>query len=306
MKDRALEAVGAAFLHQTGRRLREETARSVSGGCIHRTTLLEDAEGGLVFLKCNDGGQFPLFEAERRGLELLREAEAIRVPGVLASGRVPDRAGGTAFLALEGLELVPASVFGNRAGVGEAAMGEGIAALHGKGSPDGRFGAGFDNFIGSTPQANPWTDSWGEFFAESRLRPLMELSEQKGLDLPGGERLLDAVRDFLNERNIRASLLHGDLWGGNVACCAGGEPVVFDPAAYFGDAEADIAFTGMFGGFGRRFHEAYRAVRPEPEDAALLHRIYNLYHLLNHHVLFGGGYGREAADSAAAVRMTLA
>ncbi len=271
---------------ETGIALDPASARSVGGGCIHTALLVGRRDGGRVFLKLADGadeGAASVLAAERRGLELLGAAGAIRVPKPYAGGV----AGGCAVLAMEGLEL--------RGGAGEgewARLAERLAALHEVLSPDGRHGAPFDNFIGATPQPNAWCADWAEFFVVRRLEPQFALAADRGRRFADVGRLLDRVHRHLAPLRTAPSLLHGDLWGGNAAFLADGEPVLYDPAVYYGDRETDLAFTKLFGGFGPAFHRRYRELAPAPEPVR--ETIYNLYHLLNHDHLFGGGYGVQA------------
>jgi fructosamine-3-kinase len=223
--------------------------------------------------------------AEADGLGALAHAGALRVPRVLACGV----SAASAFLALEWIESVP----------GDAAaaecLGEGLARLHA--APGPRFGYARDNFIGRTPQANAWSENWAEFFREQRLRPQFRLAAQRG-DAAAltsrAEPLLEAVPTLLAGHAPRPALLHGDLWAGNYLVASGGEPVIFDPAVYYGDREADLAMTRLFGGFAPDFYRAYRAVAPLPSGWQRRADLYNLYHLLNHANLFGGGYAQQA------------
>jgi fructosamine-3-kinase len=160
-----------------------------------------------------------------------------------------------------------------------------------------KFGWHRDNTIGSTPQSNIESADWVEFLREQRLRPQLKLAENNGARadlIDSGERLCERLAHFFTDYRPAPSLLHGDLWGGNWASDAGGQPVLFDPAVYFGDREADIAMTHLFGGFGPSFYEAYW--RTWPLDAGVTSRValYNLYHVLNHFNLFGGGYAQQA------------
>jgi fructosamine-3-kinase len=189
----------------------------------------------------------------------------VRVPKVFSHGVE----GGRAYLLLEYLDLQANGDF--------AALGRVLAALHRKSAP--RFGWQRDNYIGATPQANGWCDDWAEFWRERRLRPQFE---RAGLNFEFPERLLENHRP-------QPSLLHGDLWNGNVGFTAQG-PVLFDPAVYYGDREADLAMTELFGGFPREFYQAYRQAWPLPPGYEKRKHVYNLYHLLNHLNLFGGGY----------------
>ena len=240
---------------------------------------------GTLFVKVAPTERRAALEAEAAGLVELGRARALRVPRVLASGAT-DAA---AFLALEWIDAAPAD------SACERRLGEGLAALHGVTAP--RFGWERDNTIGRTSQANGWMPQWTEFYRERRLRPQLELAVQNGFgDLLAtpGERLVESVHLLLAGHAPRASLLHGDLWGGNWLATAAGEPVILDPAVYYGDREADLAMTHLFGGFGPAFYRAYEAARPLPAGAQLRCELYNLYHVLNHANLFGGGYARQA------------
>jgi protein-ribulosamine 3-kinase len=260
--------------------------RAVAGGSINACYRWLGA-GGAMFVKVAANTAHAAFEAEACGLAELGKARALRVPRVLACGRTDD----AAFLALEWIET-------RRADGGCARrLGEGLAALHAVTAP--RFGFARDNTIGRTPQLNDWTSDWVEFFRERRLRPQLALAAHSGwADVLGGraERLLAAVPALLGGHAPAASLLHGDLWGGNWLAGSGGEPVIFDPAVYYGDRETDIAMTRLFGGFAVAFYRAYEALAPLAAGAHLRGELYNLYHVLNHANLFGGGYPAQACD----------
>lgn len=269
---------------ETGLAPAPESARPVSGGCIHDSWIVDRTDGeGRLFVKMNRREDLDLFEAERAGLTLLEDSGAVRVPHAYASGAVEDRS----CLVLEGLDLVPL-----RSGASAADLGRNLARLHETSPPDERFGCDRDNFIGATPQPNSWTDRWVDFFTEQRLAHQFALASERGRDFPDRDRLLETVREHLGSIEVSPGLLHGDLWGGNAAALADGTPVLFDPAAYFGDPETDLAFSRLFGGFPPDFYAAYRESRPEPEPVR--ETIYNLYHVLNHFVLFGGGYASQA------------
>jgi len=239
-----------------------------------------------MFVKLAASASQPAFAAEADGLRELCQARSLRVPEVLATGI----AGSTAFLALEWIEP------GRADEACERRLGEGLAALHSVSAP--RFGWWRDNTIGRTPQANEWSEDWVEFFRERRLRPQLALAARHGLAALAepGERLLAALPALLAGHAPRCSLLHGDLWGGNWLSSAAGEPVLVDPAVYYGDRETDLAMTRLFGGFGAAFYRAYESAAPLPAGAELRAQLYNLYHVLNHANLFGGGYAREARD----------
>jgi fructosamine-3-kinase len=203
------------------------------------------------------------FAAEAEGLEALRPH--IRVPKVLDRGVK----GGKAFIVLEQLQLTRGDY---------AALGRMLASLHRQ--TNARFGWHRDNYIGLTPQQNGWCDDWAEFWRERRLRPQARWA---GLDLD-----LASLDRLLENHKPQPSLLHGDLWSGNVGFTPG--PVVFDPAVYYGDREADLAMTELFGGFPREFYAAYNEAFPLDAGYEKRKHLYNLYHLLNHLNIFGGGY----------------
>ena len=210
-----------------------------------------------------------MYAAEAEGLRALRAA-GVRAPEPFEHGI----RGGRAFIEMERLEL------GGRADW--PAMGRMLAALH-RNSSD-RFGWQSDNWIGLSPQKNGWCGDWVTFFIEKRLDPQAERARKNGFPVE-----LPDVKKLLEGHKPEASLLHGDLWSGNAGFTAAG-PVVFDPAVYYGDREADIAMTELFGGFPREFYAAYNDAFPLPAGYETRKHLYNLYHLLNHLNLFGGGY----------------
>ncbi|MCG8601510.1 MAG: fructosamine kinase family protein [Verrucomicrobiales bacterium] len=262
----------------TGFRVIASSEKAVSGGCIHRSAIFETENGPSLFIKQNSAEARELFSTEFQSLEWIASTNTIRVPNPVGYGE----AGGSAFLAMEAITL---SSHGD-----SNRMGRHLSRLH---SVTGdSFGADFDNFIGATPQPNTRTESWAEFFVDHRLGHMFHLAAKRGKTFARRNELLERVRDHLNSLDITPSLLHGDLWGGNAGFDEHGEPVLFDPACYLGDREADIAFTKVFGGFGPGFYRAYREEFSEPEPVR--ETIYNLYHILNHYVLFGGGYANQA------------
>lgn len=247
---------------------------AASGGCIHDSYLWGD-----YFIKTNALAEAPNFAAEAVGLRAIAATHTLRVPEVVLHGTEADRS----FLVLERLDLVPSG--------DDAALGEQLAALHGHTAD--AFGFEADNFIGATPQPNPWTPSWPEFFSRHRIGHLLDLLKDRGVSYPEAGAFLHRLPALL-PAEPGASLIHGDLWGGNRAFLPDGTPVIFDPAAHHADPECDLAMTGLFGGFSRRFLDAYRGVRSAPANEHDLHEIYRLYHLLNHALLFGGGYVSQA------------
>ena len=258
--------------------------RRVSGGSINECYLWP-AAAGPMFVKLAPLEARAMLAAEAAGLAELERSHTVRVPRVLASGHTQSGA----FLALEWIET---GVAGPEC---EARLGRELAALHAVTAP--RFGWVRDNTIGRTPQVNAASEDWAEFFRERRLRPQLEMAAAHGFaELPAaaGERLLESVPVLLAAHRPAASLLHGDLWGGNWLASASGEPVLIDPAVYYGDRETDLAMTRLFGGFGERFYQAYQAAAPLAPAWEARAELYNLYHVLNHANLFGGGYARQA------------
>lgn len=261
-------------------RIRE--AHAVGGGCIHKSFLIDDGRTRF-FVKTNAIQAAPMFAAEADGLTALA-AFALRVPAVVACGESGD----TAFLILEYLDLFPL----DRAG--GARLGEALAELHAQSAVGAEsFGWSRDNFIGATPQANTPHPGWPAFFAQERLLPQLMLARARGMErtlVEKGERLAERVGAFFLAYQPSPALVHGDLWGGNAAQLADGTPVVFDPAVYRGDREVDLAMSELFGGFPESFYAAYRRALPLDEGFERRKTLYNLYHILNHFHLFGGGY----------------
>ncbi len=267
---------------RTGRPVKASHPVAVGGGSINEAWRLED-ENRSFFVKLNQAAKLDMFEAEVEGLQALRQPGVLRIPEPLVWGT----AEGQSYLAMEYLQL---------GGAGSATqLGEALAALH-RCTAD-RFGWHRDNTIGSTPQSNARENSWVKFWAEHRLGFQISLAVEAGagreLEDGGGE-LIEWLPALMDGREPEASLLHGDLWSGNYAFTQGGEPTLFDPAVYYGDRETDIAMTELFGGFGADFYAAYNNDWPLDPGYATRKTLYNLYHVLNHYNLFGGGYLSQA------------
>jgi len=260
------------------------SSRRIGGGSINEASRLTLTDGTELFLKRNASRHEGLFREEARGLRALRRAGRPRVPEPVAIGED----GGTQFLLLEYVAT------GRRGPDFPTALGEQLAALHRTVRSD-RCGFDEDNHIGSTPQLNGWDPDWYRFFGEMRLVPQMERARAAGYADTAMERrlhrLVSRLPGLLPPLDPGgASLLHGDLWGGNVIAGPEGEPVLIDPAVYFGHREADLAMTELFGGFGSAFFRRYREVWPLEPGYDDRRDLYNLYHLLNHLNLFGTGY----------------
>lgn len=261
--------------------------RGVGGGSINEACVLE-AAGRRFFVKINDARHEDMFAAEYAGLTALAVPGVIRVPTPVCLGESGQRA----FLVMEYISLARSA---GRDGM--RLLGEQLAALHRCG--DQRFGWYRDNTIGSTPQVNTREQDWLRFWGRHRLAPQLALLRRHGhageLDAPL-QRLIESLPAFFPGYHPQPSLLHGDLWSGNYGMDEQGQPVIFDPAVYYGDREADIAMTELFGGFGADFYHAYDAAWPLDPGYSTRKTLYNLYHILNHVNLFGGGYLSQAMN----------
>jgi fructosamine-3-kinase len=225
-----------------------------------------------------------MFACEADGLRRMAATRTVRVPEVFAVAE--DQPGQMAFILMEYLD-----------GSGQqdqGALGEALAEMHRQGTAP-QYGLDEDNYIGAGPQVNGWESDWVTFFAEKRLRPQHYMAMRSGkLHQRRKERLeklIEHLPELLGGVQRRPALLHGDLWAGNVIPGPGGVPALIDPAVYYGDREAEIAFTHLFGGFSTRFYAAYQAAWPLEPGFERRREIYNLYHLLNHLNIFGEGYG---------------
>lgn len=269
---------------ETGASFHVRRQRSVGGGCINSAAILEGNEGQF-FVKLNQAAQIDMFSAELEGLRDLQQSHTLRVPTPICCGN----AQGYAYLVLE---YIP---HGKPTEHSMEQFGRGLANMHAVTSE--RYGWRRDNTIGSTPQVNTRCDGWSEFWRKHRLEFQLTLAADNGYGgtlQSKGEALLGDLGTLFEDYVPRPSLLHGDLWSGNYMIDDQGGPVIFDPAVYYGDREADLAMTELFGGFPPRFYDAYRDAYPLHPGYSLRKTLYNLYHVLNHLNLFGGGYRRQA------------
>jgi fructosamine-3-kinase len=266
----------------TGKKFVSQQHLSISGGCINQGYAVSD--GRLTyFVKLNQASHGEMFAAEMRGLQQMYKTQTIRVPKPLGWGVT----GNSSYIILEWLEMTS----GNHKSWQE--MGRKLAAMH-KTTSDEGFGWDMNNTIGSTPQINNFCDSWIEFYTQYRLSYQFQLAKRRGGSFPLADKLLAAIPELLADYQIQPALVHGDLWGGNAGFTVEGEPVIFDPATYFGDREVDIAMTELFGGFPPAFYQGYEEVFPLDQGYETRKTLYNLYHVLNHFNLFGGGYASQA------------
>lgn len=246
---------------------------------------LESGERFVVKSAVPGGAQHGVFVAEAAGLRAIEATHTLRVPRVVHSSCGEDGE----FIVLEFLELL--------GGTDQAALGRSLAALHS--APVGsRFGFEVDNTIGGTPQPNAWGDDWISFFRDKRLLHIATLTGDATLQRLAGD-VAARLPSLFEGITVSPSLLHGDLWSGNIGACAGASgapavPCVFDPATYIGHDEAEFGMSWC-AGFDARFWEAYHAARPAQPGAAMRRQLYTAYHILNHAVMFGGGgYSTQA------------
>lgn len=253
----------------------------VSGGCISAAERLK-GDGKSYFLKQNTEDFQRHYEEEIASLEELAATGTIRVPKPLCSGTIQGRS----YLVLEYIPPKPP----NRHSW--SLLGHQFANLHKTVQP--HFGWHRDNTIGGTLQKNPVSVEWISFFGEYRLQYQIERARNNGFVLQHANELIDRLPWFFADYTPSPSLLHGDLWSGNVAFTPSGEPFIFDPCCYYGDRETDLAFSEFFGGFHRDFYTGYNEIIPLDTGYIRRKNLYNLYHCLNHFNLFGSPYDSQA------------
>jgi protein-ribulosamine 3-kinase len=286
----AARAVASAIADATSARFELVAANPVSGGCIHTALDITGHASGeqRYFAKVNDAGHAAMFAAEADGLAAIRGAQAVRVPRTITQGANDE----FSWLVLEWLDLEPLKP------ASAASLGEALARQHR--IAQRTFGWPRDNFIGATPQRNTPSDDWLAFWRQHRLHAQLRIAASNRLPsrmIDRGERLAADCEAFFRVHVPERSLLHGDLWGGNASSLPDGTPVIFDPAVYVGDREADVAMTELFGGYPKDFLAAYRNHWPLDDGYTVRRDFYNLYHVLNHANLFAGGYVRQSGDA---------
>lgn len=276
-----LDLIAAAIAAATGRKFQAATQQRVGGGCINTTTRIGDAHRCFL-LKANSIEFAANFAVEAQGLAALSAANVVRVPRAIAQVQSDTQA----YLVLEYIEQGTPDARSWRL------LGEQLAALHAQ--PQQYFGWHCDSFIGATVQPNTRHARWSEFFRSRRLEHQLRLCREQGIAFDNTDRVLQAALELLDNHQPVASLLHGDLWSGNVGFDAQGQPFIFDPACYYGDRETDLAFSEFFGGFSPGFYAAYQSALALDAGYARRKQLYNLYHCLNHALLFGGSYVKQA------------
>ncbi len=266
-----------------------ETDR-LSGGDINKAYGLTLTNGKHIFMKANAKQNAAFFTAESAGLTAIAKTGAISTPEILCTGTDDGEDVGYSFLLLKFIKS------GKRNKDYWIDFAHNLAAMHKADTSvyfddGGKFGFFQDNFVGARPQINTPCDSWISFFRDNRLVPQFKAADSyfDEADRSLITKLLDHLEDFMIEPE-KPSLLHGDLWSGNVMCGPDGKAMLIDPAAYVGHAEADLAMTELFGGFPPEFYEAYREAKPLQSGYENRRDLYNLYQLLNHLNLFGPSY----------------
>jgi len=275
----------------TGKPFSVQQQQNLSGGSISSAFMLTGsvASNGnnygekKYFVKTNRTGCGEMFAAEAEALTIMAATNTIILPRPICTG--DDQA--QSYIVMEYLEL--------NGICNQAQLGEQLAVMH-RVTAD-KFGWERDNTIGATHQPNAWQDSWIDFWREQRLGFQLALAAKNGYggELQTlGEKLLIEMPALFRGRDIKPSMLHGDLWGGNVAGLKSGSPVIFDPAFYYGDREADLAMTYVFGGFSADFYASYENAFTLDSGFDVRKTFYNIYHIINHLNLFGGGYQAQA------------
>lgn len=267
--------------------------QSLSGGCISHATRV-DTDRGPLFVKWSREEAAATFPAEAVGLQALRDANAglvIPEPIIVSDGMVRREADASCgFLVLEWIET------GERSRDYWESLGAGLAALHRKTSST--YGFKRDNYIGSLPQHNAWSETWPGFFRSRRLEVQVSRAREVGHWNEGWNGAMDRLMNRLDEllpASPSPSMLHGDLWSGNVMVTERGTPALIDPAVYYGHREVDLAMSELFGGFSSAFYQAYREAWPLESGYNERRQVYNLYHLINHLNHFGSGYAESVA-----------
>ncbi|QIZ76517.1 fructosamine kinase family protein [Ferrimonas lipolytica] len=270
-------AIGLQISDALGRDFAINEKHSIVGGDIHQAFKINDHHCAL-FVKLSDKHNVEMFESEAHALRLLRKQTGLVVPEVVTTGTTSHNS----FIALEHLNL------GNGSKADWYRFGQELAQLH-RTQTQPQFGFDEDNYIGTTVQPNRWQNNWAEFFAEQRIGWQLKLAQDKGYNFGGCDSIVRRCAEKLRKHKPVASLLHGDLWRGNIAF-VDGVGALFDPASYYGDRETDIAMTELFSPLPTDFYHGYNAEWPLPDDYQARKPIYQLYHLLNHLNLFGGSY----------------
>ncbi|KAJ1299098.1 hypothetical protein BS78_01G505100 [Paspalum vaginatum] len=273
------------WIFSEGKATQIKGIRSIGGGCINSAQRY-DTDAGPFFVKTNSRIGPEMFEGEALGLKAMYDTKSIRVPLPYKVGSLPT---GGSFIIMEFIE------FGRSRG-DQSALGRKLAEMHKAAKSDKGYGFDVDNTIGSTPQINTWTADWIEFYSKHRLGYQIELASRRYGDsaiYEKGQRLIKNIRPLFDGAVLEPCLLHGDLWSGNISSDTNGDPVILDPACYYGHNEAEFGMSWC-AGFGGEFYSAYFQVMPKQPGFEKRRDLYLLYHYLNHYNLFGSGYRSSA------------
>ncbi len=293
-EDRIWVEIAKQISQSTDKQFEITHRKSVGGGCINQAYLINNDRQDRYFIKLNQISLAEMFAAEARGLIEIAATQTIPVPKPICWGAISNYS----YLVLDYLDLTVGGAFpleNLRNPKNWTQMGRDLAAMHRHqitNTP--QFGWHLDNTIGSTPQINHWETDWTTFFKTHRIGYQLQLARRQGGNFPKATELLAAIPQILANHQPQPALVHGDLWGGNVGFTTAGNPVIFDPATYWGDREVDLAMTELFGGFPAAFYQGYADVYPLDAGYDRRKILYNLYHILNHYNLFGGSYQSQA------------
>jgi len=281
-----LKCLEGLLQNKAGNEIKVISSAPMGGGCINNAVKVKTTVGE-IFLKWNDAIKFQsMFETEAKGLMLLKSVNALGIPNVIAVGE----AGSYSFIVLEFIEA------GKRQKNFWQDFGSSLAALHKISSEF--FGLNHDNYIGSLSQSNTQKNSWVEFFISERLEKQIAVAKNSGAinnsAIQQFNNLFRQLPEIIPEE--KPSLLHGDLWNGNFMLGTDGKAWLIDPAVYYGHRKTDLAMTKLFGGFSEEFYETYNETLPLQPGFSERVDIHNLYPLLVHVNLFGGGYLQEVKN----------
>lgn len=263
----------------------------------HQWQFTVQTQGGAFFIKAQELRYLPRFAAEQHSLLSILATQTLSVGAPLASGSVQRT--GEAPMSYLILQHIPLAVHGDWFSAGQQ-----LAQLH---SHVSERGYGFERmtWCGELAQDNRWNDNWADFYLNQRLRPILSHCAEHRIHFPTADTALQYAANILSQHQPAASLLHGDLWSGNIGFNPDRQlsyPVLFDPASYYGDAEADLAMTELFGRFPQRFYEGYQSVAALSDGYEERRPVYQLYHVLGHALQFGGSYVQQASNLMAQMK----